>query len=109
MGLLGTAIKAVLSAIFGSLYDKLFPAKTASDQRADDLAVTLKEETAMADASATAAQTKSELIDTLKNGSICLAFLFLQACASTSAACPSIHNWSDVQQDQIAAQMKGAK
>ena len=97
-------LKAVLSAIFGSLFDRFFPPETADAQKADDLAVTVKESQAMAEAAAEAPTAKSEIIDTLKNGSICLVFLLLQGCA-TSSACPSIHNWSAVQQDQIAAQI----
>lgn len=43
MSLLLTVIKALLTAFFGSLWGRLFPPKTAADQRADDLSASVKE------------------------------------------------------------------
>ena len=43
MSLFLTALQSVITAIFGSLWNRLFPPKTAADQRADDLSASVKE------------------------------------------------------------------
>lgn len=44
------ALKAVVTGFFGSLFNRLFPPKTAADQRADDEAKTIKADKAELDA-----------------------------------------------------------
>ncbi len=44
MGLIFGALKAVVGGFFGSLWNRLFPPKTAADQKAADLAQSQKDD-----------------------------------------------------------------
>ena len=59
--MLYTAIKAFFAAIFGSLWGRLFPAKTADAQRAEDLSNVVKIQAAESQAATSAPDSKTKL------------------------------------------------
>ena len=107
MGALATLLQAVLGAVFGSLWERLFPPKTAADQKANDLQATVERQAAIIQADANAPMSKDDLIARLKGGKICLAFLamfLLSSCETfVPTACPAPRQWTQKQQDEIAA------
>lgn len=102
-------IKAAFAGLFGSLWSRLFPVRTAADQRAVDLDKSLTIADAEAGAAAQAPTDKNSLIESLKDGRIALLLymsLVLSSCAQTVAtACPVPRQWTDKQQDEIAANL----
>lgn len=103
------AVKAAFAGVFGSAWSRLFPAKTADAQRADDLGQSLRVAGAEAQAAAGAPTDKASLIDTLKRHQICLVAGFclsLVSCAqNVGSSCPVPRQWTDRQQDEIAANL----
>lgn len=101
-------LKTFLMAIFGSLWERFFPAKTAADQRADDLQAAVDELKAEDKALSDAPKDKQSLIDALKdhNIAILLAFISLTSCTNNiSNSCPSFRPWTNAQEDTLAANL----
>ena len=68
--MLYTAIKAFFAAIFGSLWGRLYPAKTADAQRAEDLNVVVLKQTAEFRAATNAPQDKTAMEKLLEQGKL---------------------------------------
>lgn len=96
-------------AFFGSLWERFFPAKTAADQRADDLQAAVDELKAEDKALSDAPKDKKSLIDALKAGKVTIMLLAafqLTGCAqNVSNACPSLRPWTSAQEDALAANL----
>ena len=104
---MGSIIIDALKEVFGAILDRFFPPKTAADQKADDLSVSLSIINKENEAAANSPTDKEGLIKSLKDGSACVLLLLaisLSSCADRIAvACPVPIHWTEKQESEMAA------
>lgn len=95
--------------IFASLWSRLFPAKTAGDQKAEDLAGAVRVQEAEAQAAASAPTDRDSLLNALRNHDVAIVAalcLSLASCSQTIAVgCPVPRVWTPVQEDDLEANL----
>jgi hypothetical protein len=107
---ISSVIQTVVTAFFSGFWKRLFPAKTADGQRADDLAAENKSLVAEAKAGAEAPTDKTAMERLLQEGKFIFALflLGLSSCTSSGVAYPCLYvkDWSDVQQMNMKADIQ---
>lgn len=102
-GIIGFILK-----LWVSLHDAAQRKLGRLQQKSEDLQQSLDKQAAMNQAAADSPEDKQSLIDTLRNGKVCLllAALFLTSCAHTiSSTCPAIRTLSPDQEKAIAVEL----